>query len=154
MRGPVTRLPHFTNARTGRRNYSQLRSPLAVAVLEVWQLVPSHLHVLTVLAVGPLLSAAAVQLSIEWVGPDIDTSIQVFSRQYNGILLGCVAVSSLLSNTLAVKFGKRPILLLSSILLVIGQFGVEQHIRWVAERFSSPYWTWSVSLIRCSRACS
>lgn len=122
MRTPSTRISQFTDTSAERKNYSRLPSLLAVAVLEVRQPSFLYLRLLTFSAVGPLLSAAAVQLSIEWVGPDINTSIQVFSRQYNGVLLGCVALSSLFSNTLAVKYGKRPILLLSSILLVVGQF--------------------------------
>ncbi|TVY93179.1 putative MFS-type transporter [Lachnellula willkommii] len=68
-------------------------------------------------AVGPLLSTAAVPLAEGY-----HSSIGTFTSKYNGVLLGCVAISSLLSNSLAVKFGKRPVYLTACILLVAGNF--------------------------------
>ncbi|EXJ79167.1 hypothetical protein A1O3_08668 [Capronia epimyces CBS 606.96] len=66
---------------------------------------------------GPILAAAAVQLATEW-----EASLSTFISQYNGVLLGCVAVSSLLGNSLAVKYGKRPVYLVTTVFLVAGSF--------------------------------
>ncbi|KAI1613506.1 major facilitator superfamily domain-containing protein [Exophiala viscosa] len=66
---------------------------------------------------GPILSAAAVQLATEF-----EVGLPKFISSYNGVLLGCVAVSSFLGNSLAVKYGKRPVYLVASILLIAGSF--------------------------------
>jgi MFS family permease len=66
---------------------------------------------------GPILSSAAVQLATEW-----EVSLSKFISDYNGVLLGCVAVSSLFGNSLAVKYGKRPVYLVTTVFLVVGSF--------------------------------
>lgn len=67
--------------------------------------------------VGPLLSAAAVQMAVEW-----DTTIAAFVRNYNSVYLGGVAISSIVNIAFAVKYGKRPVFLVNSLLLAAGNF--------------------------------
>lgn len=43
-------------------------------------------------------------------------------RDYNSVYLGGVAISSIVNIAFAVKYGKRPVLLVNSLLLAIGNF--------------------------------
>jgi MFS family permease len=71
--------------------------------------------------VGPLLTSAFVPLAEGWGVP-----LQQFSLGVNGALIAMIAVSSILCNTLAVKIGKRPVYLITSVGLFITCF-------WAAE---------------------
>lgn len=51
-----------------------------------------------------------------------DSSIPNFVHHYNTVLLGIVAANSIISNCLAVKYGKRPVLLINTVFLIIAQF--------------------------------
>lgn len=75
----------------------------------------------TLLAVGPLLTSAFVPLADEWGVP-----LQTFSLGCNGALIACIALGSIICNTLAVKIGKRPIYLVTSVGLFVTCF-------WAAE---------------------
>ncbi|ROW00564.1 hypothetical protein VSDG_03397 [Cytospora chrysosperma] len=68
-------------------------------------------------AVGPLLTSALTPLSEQF-----DIPLQQFTLGLQGSLLVAIAVSSLVSNTLAVKVGKRPIYILTSVGLVVTCF--------------------------------
>ncbi|KIV92106.1 hypothetical protein PV10_06572 [Exophiala mesophila] len=68
--------------------------------------------------VGPLLSAAAVQMAVGW-----DTTIAEFVRNYNSVYLAGVAISSIVNIAFAVKYGKRPVFIVNSLLLAVGNFG-------------------------------
>lgn len=72
-------------------------------------------------AVGPLLTSALVQLAEQFNVP-----LQTFNLGCQGSCIAAIAVGSLLWNTLAVKIGKRPIYLLTSIGLMVSSF-------WAAE---------------------
>lgn len=68
-------------------------------------------------AVGPLLTSALTPLSEEF-----DIPLQQFTLGLQGSLIVAIAVSSLVGNTLAVKVGKRPIYILTSVGLVVTCF--------------------------------
>ncbi|KAF2823712.1 MFS general substrate transporter [Ophiobolus disseminans] len=72
-------------------------------------------------AVGPLLTPAFVPLATEFGVP-----LQRFTLGCNGSCIVAIAAGSLLCNTLAVKVGKRPIYLLTTLGLAISCF-------WAAE---------------------
>ncbi|KAL3422998.1 Protein HOL1-like protein 2 [Phlyctema vagabunda] len=61
-------------------------------------------------AVGPLVGAAFVQLAQEF-----DVSLSTFVQGVQGGVIVSIALGSLLGNSLAVKYGKRPVYLVSSI---------------------------------------
>lgn len=68
-------------------------------------------------AVGPLLTSALGPLSQEF-----DVSLQRFTLGLQGTMLICLAVSGLLWNPLAVKVGKRPIYLFTTLGLALTCF--------------------------------
>jgi MFS family permease len=72
-------------------------------------------------AVGPLLTSAFVPLAGEFNVP-----LQRFTLGVNGFCIMAIAVGSLICNTLAVKVGKRPIYLVTTIGLAVSCF-------WAAE---------------------
>ncbi|KAL6704172.1 hypothetical protein ACN47E_008732 [Coniothyrium glycines] len=72
-------------------------------------------------AVGPLLTPAFVPLATEFGVP-----LQRFTLGCNGSLIVAIAAGSLLCNTLAVKIGKRPVYILTTLGLAITCF-------WAAE---------------------
>ncbi|KAK8098512.1 MFS-type transporter [Apiospora kogelbergensis] len=72
-------------------------------------------------AVGPLLTSAFVPLAQEF-----DVPLERFTLGCNGAMIAAISGGSLICNTLAVKFGKRPIYLLTSIGLFATNF-------WAAE---------------------
>ena len=59
---------------------------------------------------GPLLGAAFVELAEEW-----DVSLTQFVAGAQGGVISAIAIGSLLFNALAVKYGKRPIYLITSV---------------------------------------
>ncbi|KAF1946043.1 MFS general substrate transporter [Clathrospora elynae] len=72
-------------------------------------------------AVGPLLTPAFVPLATLF-----DVQLQQFTLGCNGSCIVAIAIGSLLCNTLAVKFGKRPIYVLTTLGLAVSCF-------WAAE---------------------
>jgi len=72
-------------------------------------------------AVGPLLGAAFVPLAKEW-----EVSLTNFITGAQGGVIAAIAVGSLLFNALAVKYGKRPVYLITSVGLAVTCF-------WAAE---------------------
>ncbi|ETN46496.1 uncharacterized protein HMPREF1541_00681 [Cyphellophora europaea CBS 101466] len=68
-------------------------------------------------AVGPLLGAAFVPLAEEW-----GVSLTDFVAGAQGGVIAAIAIGSLLFNTLAVKFGKRPVYLITSVGLAVTCF--------------------------------
>lgn len=70
---------------------------------------------------GPLLGAAFVQIAEEW-----NVSLPHFVAGAQGGVIAAIAVGSLIFNALAVKFGKRPIYLITSVGLAVTCF-------WAAE---------------------
>jgi len=72
-------------------------------------------------AVGPLLTPAFVPLATEFGVP-----LQRFTLGCNGSCIVAIAVGSLLCNTLAVKLGKRPVYLATTLGLAVSCF-------WAAE---------------------
>jgi MFS family permease len=68
-------------------------------------------------AVGPLLGAAFVPLAKEW-----DTDLTTFISGAQGGVIATIAGGSLLWNTLAVKYGKRPVYLITSVGLAVTCF--------------------------------
>ncbi|KAF1836125.1 MFS general substrate transporter [Decorospora gaudefroyi] len=77
-------------------------------------------------AVGPLLTPAFVPLATQF-----DVPLQRFTLGCNGSCIVAIAVGSLLCNTLAVKIGKRPVYLVTTLGLAISCF-------WAAEVTSFP----------------
>lgn len=78
------------------------------------------------LAVGPLLGAAFVPLA-----KDFSVPLATFVSGVQGGLIAAIAVGSLIFNTLAVKYGKRPIYLSTTVGLMVSCF-------WAAESKSFP----------------
>ncbi|KAK7992060.1 MFS-type transporter [Apiospora saccharicola] len=72
-------------------------------------------------AVGPLLTSAFVPLAQEF-----DVPLERFTLGCNGAMIAAISAGSLVCNTLAVKVGKRPIYLVTSIGLFVTSF-------WAAE---------------------
>ncbi|KEF58952.1 uncharacterized protein A1O9_03795 [Exophiala aquamarina CBS 119918] len=72
-------------------------------------------------AVGPLLGAAFVPLAVEW-----EVSLTNFITGAQGAVIAAIAIGSLLFNALAVKYGKRPVYLVTSVGLAVTCF-------WAAE---------------------
>lgn len=72
-------------------------------------------------AVGPLLAPAFVQLSQEF-----EVTLTLWNIGVQGTLIAMIAVGSLVCNTLAVKYGKRPIYLSTTLMLAVTSF-------WAAE---------------------
>jgi MFS family permease len=68
-------------------------------------------------AVGPLLGAAFVELAAEFNVP-----LATFIQGVQGGLIVAIAFGSLICNSLAVKFGKRPIYLFSTLVLMVTCF--------------------------------
>jgi MFS family permease len=68
-------------------------------------------------AIGPLLGAALVPLAAEF-----GVNLTSFISGVQGGLIASIAVGSLLFNTLAVKYGKRPIYLATSVGLAVTCF--------------------------------
>ena len=66
---------------------------------------------------GPLPTSAIVPLAEAW-----DIPLQRFTLGCQGSCIAAIAVGSLIFNTLAVKFGKRPIYIISSIGLMVSCF--------------------------------
>ncbi|KAL2007440.1 hypothetical protein VTN00DRAFT_8878 [Thermoascus crustaceus] len=77
-------------------------------------------------AIGPLLGAAFVPLAKEF-----DVSLDTFVAGVQGGMIASIAVGSLLFNSLAVKYGKRPIYLATTVGLMVTSF-------WSAEARSYP----------------
>lgn len=71
----------------------------------------------TTVAVGPLLTPAFVPLATEFGVP-----LSRFALGANGACIACIAVGSLVCNTLAVKFGKRPVYLITTLGLAVTCF--------------------------------
>jgi MFS family permease len=72
---------------------------------------------LPVTAIGPLLGAAFVELSA-----DFNVPLSTFIQGVQGGLIVAIAFGSLTFNSLAVKFGKRPIYLFSTFGLMVTCF--------------------------------
>ena len=53
---------------------------------------------------------------------DFDVPLQTFTLGFHGSCIGSIAISSLICNTLAVKIGKRPIYIVTSIGLIASCF--------------------------------
>jgi len=68
-------------------------------------------------AVGPLLTAAFVELATEF-----DVTLSKFASSVNGSLIMCIAGGSIICNSLAVVYGKRPVYLITSVLLMVTCF--------------------------------
>lgn len=68
-------------------------------------------------AIGPLLGSAFVPLAAE-----LDVDLTSFVSGVQGGLICAIAVGSILCNGLAVKYGKRPIYLITSVGLVVTCF--------------------------------
>lgn len=68
-------------------------------------------------AIGPLLGAAFVPLAEQF-----DVPLNTFISGVQGGLIAAIAVGSLLFNTLAVKYGKRPIYLITTLGLMVTCF--------------------------------
>ena len=68
-------------------------------------------------AVGPLLGAAFVELAAEFNVP-----LATFIQGVQGGLIVAIAFGSLICNSLAVKFGKRPIYLFTTLMLMVTCF--------------------------------
>ncbi|KAK8069608.1 hypothetical protein PG994_006224 [Apiospora phragmitis] len=68
-------------------------------------------------AVGPLLTSAFVPLAQEF-----DVPLERFTLGCNGAMIAAISAGSLICNTLAVKFGKRPVYLVTSIGLFVANF--------------------------------
>lgn len=66
---------------------------------------------------GPLLGAAFVPLAEEW-----NVSLTNFITGAQGGVIAAIAIGSLVWNTLAVKFGKRPVYLITSVGLAVTCF--------------------------------
>ena len=66
---------------------------------------------------GPLLGAAFVELAAEF-----NVSLPVFIQGVQGGLIVAIAFGSLICNSLAVKFGKRPIYLITTLGLMVTCF--------------------------------
>ena len=66
---------------------------------------------------GPLLTSAFVPLAAEF-----DVPLERFTLGCNGSMIAAIAVGSLVFNTLAVKIGKRPVYLLTSLGLIVTSF--------------------------------
>lgn len=66
-------------------------------------------------ALGPLVSGAQVQMAALF-----DTSLSNISRILGTSLVATLAVSTIFWSALAVKIGKRPVYIISSVLLIIG----------------------------------
>ena len=77
----------------------------------------SLLWVNLIVAVGPLLTSAFVELADQF-----DVTLSHFSSSINGALIMCIAGGSIICNSLAVVYGKRPIYLVTSILLMVTSF--------------------------------
>jgi hypothetical protein len=69
------------------------------------------------IAVGPLLSPAFVELAAEF-----DISLSTFIQGVQGGVIVAIAFGSLIWNALAVKFGKRPVYLITTIGLMVTCF--------------------------------
>jgi MFS family permease len=67
--------------------------------------------------VGPLLGAAFVELAAEF-----NVSLPVFIQGVQGGLIVAIAFGSLICNSLAVKFGKRPVYLITTLGLMVTCF--------------------------------
>lgn len=76
---------------------------------------------LPLLAVGPLLGGAFVPLAAQF-----DVSLTTFVSAVQGGAIAAIAVGSLLFNSLAVKYGKRPVYLGTTLGLMVSCF-------WAAE---------------------
>lgn len=72
---------------------------------------------LTAPAVGPLLTSALAPLAEEFGIP-----LQKFTLGLQGSCIAAIGVSSILSNSLAVKIGKRPVYIATSIGLMLTCF--------------------------------
>jgi MFS family permease len=67
--------------------------------------------------VGPLLGAAFVELAAEF-----DVPLSVFIQGVQGGLIVAIAFGSLICNSLAVKYGKRPLYLITTLGLMVTCF--------------------------------
>ena len=76
-----------------------------------------HLVLTNILAVGPLLTSAFVELATLF-----DVSVSRFASSINGSLIMCIAGGSVIFNSLAVVYGKRPVYLITSVLLMVTSF--------------------------------
>lgn len=66
-------------------------------------------------ALGPICSAAQNDLAVIF-----DTSVQNISRALGTALVAALAVSTIFGAACSVKFGKRPVYIISSVLTIIG----------------------------------
>jgi MFS family permease len=69
------------------------------------------------LAIGPLLGAGFVPLAAQ-----LDVPLSKFISGVQGGLICAIAAGSIIWNTLAVKYGKRPVYLITSLGLVVTCF--------------------------------
>lgn len=69
------------------------------------------------IAIGPLLTSALAPLAEEF-----GIALQTFTLGLQGSCIAAIAVSSLICNSLAVKIGKRPVYILTSIGLMVSCF--------------------------------
>jgi len=66
-------------------------------------------ELISTVAIGPLLGAAFVELATEF-----DVPLSKFIAGVQGGLIVAIAFGSLICNTLAVKYGKRPVYLVTT----------------------------------------
>jgi MFS family permease len=71
----------------------------------------------TFLAVGPLLSPAFVELAAEF-----NITLSAFIQGVQGGVIVAIAFGSLICNALAVKYGKRPVYLITTVGLMVTCF--------------------------------
>lgn len=92
---------------------------------------PHHIHIchctrLTIEAIGPLLGAGFIQLAQLF-----NVKLTTFVSGLQGGMIAGIAVGSMIFNSLAVKYGKRPIYLATTLGLMASAF-------WGAEAKSFP----------------
>ena len=92
---------------------------------------------------GPLLGAAFVELATEF-----DVPLSTFISGVQGGLLVSIAFGSLICNTLAVKYGKRPIYLITTFGLVFGQLLRRILLQWLLPELFRDF-VWDHSRLSC-----
>lgn len=109
----------LTTGQDGRRR--DLPSPTDL-LAELWEVCAISIPLMSTTtnfekAVGPLLGAAFVGLAAEFNVP-----LATFIQGVQGGLIVAIAFGSLICNSLAVKFGKRPIYLFTTLVLMVTCF--------------------------------
>ncbi len=74
---------------------------------------------ISLIAVGPLVSPAFVELAAEF-----DISLTRFIQGVQGAVIVAIAFGSLICNAIAVKYGKRPVYLVTTLGLMVTCFWV------------------------------